>query len=63
VNRRQDDARKGLTHHGPLQKSFFGYKNHVNVDRTHKLIRRYAVTDATVHDSRKLNWLLHQRNT
>ena len=31
---------------------------HVNVDRTHKLIRRYAVTDAAVHDSRKLNGLL-----
>ena len=44
-------------------KSFFGYKNHVNVDRTHKLIRRYAVTDAAVHDSRKLNGLLHQGNT
>ena len=36
---------------------------HVNVDRTHKLIRRYAVTDAAVHDSRKLNRLLHQGNT
>ena len=35
----------------------------MNVDRTHKLIRRYAVTDAAVHDSRKLNGLLHQRNT
>ena len=44
-------------------RSFFGYKNHVNVDRTHKLIRRYAVTDAAVHDSRKLNGLLHQGNT
>ena len=44
-------------------RSFFGYKNHVNVDRTHKLIRRYAVTDAAVHDSRKLDGLLHQGNT
>ena len=35
----------------------------MNVDRTHKLIRRYAVTDAAVHDSRKLNGLLHQGNT
>ena len=32
-------------------------------DRTHKLIRRYEVTDAAVHDSRKLNGLLHQGNT
>lgn len=44
-------------------RSFFGYKNHVNVDRTHKLIRRYVVTDAAVHDSRRLNGLLHQGNT
>jgi IS5 family transposase len=52
-----------LTHHGPLQKSFFGYKNHVNVDRTHKLIRRYAVTDAAVHEGRQFDGLLHQGNT
>ena len=36
---------------------------HVNADRTHKLIRRYEVTDAAVHDSRKLNGLLHHGNT
>jgi IS5 family transposase len=30
-------------------------------DRTHKLIRRYAVIDAAVHN--KLNGLLHQDNT
>ena len=59
-NRQKDkDARWTKKH----EKSFFGYKNHVNVDRTHKLIRRYAVTDAAVHDSRKLNGLLHQGNT
>jgi IS5 family transposase len=32
-------------------KSYFGYKNHVNVDVEHKLIRVWAVTDAAVHDS------------
>ena len=32
-------------------KSHYGYKNHVNVDRRHKLVRRYQVTDAAVHDS------------
>ena len=31
--------------------SHYGYKNHINVDRTHKLIRHYHVTDAAVHDS------------
>ena len=59
-NRQKDkDARWTKKH----SKSFFGYKNHVNVDRTHKLIRRYAVTDAAVHDSRQFDGLLHQGNT
>lgn len=35
-------------------KSHYGYKNHLNVDRKHKLIRRYHVTDAAVHSSRGL---------
>ncbi len=33
-------------------RSYFGYKNHVNVDRKHKFIRAYRVTPANVHDSR-----------
>ena len=44
-------------------KSFFGYKNHVNADAKHKLIRRYEVTDAAVHDSQPLDALLDQGNT
>ena len=32
-------------------RSHYGYKNHVNADRKHKLIRTFAVTDASVHDS------------
>jgi len=59
-NRQKDKDARWTKKHG---KSFFGYKNHVNADRTHKLIRRYEVTDAAVHDSRKLNGLLHQGNT
>lgn len=42
--------------------AFYGYKNHVNADRTHKLIRRYTVTDASVHDSQKLNDVLDPNN-
>lgn len=34
---------------------YFGYKNHANVDRKYKLIRRYRVTDASVHDSREMD--------
>jgi transposase, IS5 family len=44
-------------------KSFFGYKNHVNADAKHKLIRRYEVTDAAVHDSQALDALLTEGNT
>ena len=44
-------------------RSYFGYKNHINVDRTHKLIRRYAVTDASVHDSQLLDDVLDPANT
>jgi transposase, IS5 family len=44
-------------------KSYFGYKNHVTIDRKHKLMRRYTVTDAAVHDSQKLDDLLDPHNT
>jgi len=37
-------------------KSFYGYKNHIGIDRTHKLIRRYTETDASVHDSSMMCW-------
>jgi len=43
--------------------SFYGYKNHVGVDRKHKIIRRYAETDASVHDSQKLDEVLDKSNT
>jgi len=43
--------------------SFYGYKNHIGIDRKHKLIRRYAETDASVHDSQKLDDVLDKSNT
>jgi transposase, IS5 family len=43
--------------------SFYGYKNHVSIDRKHKIIRRYAETDASVHDSQKLDEVLDKSNT
>jgi IS5 family transposase len=33
--------------------SFFGYKDHVNVDEGNKIIRNYDVSPANTHDSRK----------
>jgi len=44
-------------------KSHYGYKNHVNVDRMHKLVRRCHVTDAAVHDSQAVDELLTRGNT
>ena len=44
-------------------RSFYGYKNHANAAARHKLIRAYAVTDASVHDSQKLDGLLNKANT
>jgi IS5 family transposase len=49
--------RAGPKKHG---RSFFGYKNHVNADAKHKLIRHYAVTDAAVHDSQELDGAVGQ---
>jgi transposase, IS5 family len=58
--RQKDRDARWTKKHG---KSFFGYKNHVNADAKHKLIRRYEVTDAAVHDSQALDALLSKDNT
>lgn len=42
--------------------AFYGYKNHANVDVKHKLIRKYKVTDASVHDSQELDCVLDPNN-
>ena len=61
AKRRQKDTEARWTKkHG---KSHYGYKNHVTIDRQHKLIRRYRVTDASVHDSQVLEELLTSDNT
>lgn len=42
--------------------SFYGYKNHVSVDATHKLVRCYDVTPCSAHDSRCSELLLDTPN-
>jgi transposase, IS5 family len=59
-NRQKDKDARWTKKHG---KSFYGYKNHVNADAKHKLIRRYEVSDASVHDSRKFDALVNRANT
>jgi IS5 family transposase len=41
----------------------YGYKNHINVDVKHKLIRDYEVTAASVHDSQVFEDLLDEDNS
>ena len=54
-NRQKDKDARWTKKHG---RSYFGYKNHVNADARHKLIRDYTVSDASEHDSQKFDELL-----
>jgi len=58
--RQKDRDARWTKKHG---KSHYGYKNHVSVDRRHKFIRRYTVTDAATHDSRCFTDLIDPDNT
>lgn len=42
--------------------SYYGYKDHVKIDSKSKLITKYNVTDASVHDSQTLNDLLDEKD-
>ena len=43
--------------------SHYGYKNHIGIDRRHKLVRRYTVSNAARHDSQELDGVLDPTNT
>jgi IS5 family transposase len=43
--------------------NYYGYKNHIDVDVKHKLIRSYEVTSASVHDSQVFESLLDEDNS
>ena len=44
-------------------KSYYGYKNHISIDVKNKFIRKYKVTDASVHDSQVFEELLDSSNS
>ena len=44
-------------------KSFYGYKNHLGIDKAHKLIRTWSATDACVHDNQQIDAVLDAGNT
>src|SRR6195256_5155443 len=59
-NHPKDKDARWTEKHG---RSYFGYKNHIGVDRRHKFVRRYVVSDASVHDSQKFEDVLDTSNT
>ena len=61
AKRRQKDVEARWTQKNGV--NHYGYKNHVAVDREHKVIRCWEVTDAAVHDSQVFDELLDERNT
>jgi IS5 family transposase len=60
TNRQKDKDARWTKKHG---RSLFGYKNHVNADARHKLIRDYTVSDASAHDSQAFDELVNRGNT
>lgn len=58
--RQKDVDARWTKKHG---KAHYGYKNHISVDRRHKVIRKYAVTSAEVHDSQVFEELLDETNS
>lgn len=60
MKRQKDTDARWTKKHG---KTYFGYKNHVSIDRENKLVRHFEVTDAAVHDSQVFDTLLDETNT
>jgi len=58
--RQKDTDARWTKHNG---QNHYGYKNHINVDVKHKLIRDYEVTPASVHDSQVFEELLDENNS
>lgn len=40
------------------EKTYFGYKDHIKIDKGSKLIQKFTVTEASVHDSQEMEKLL-----
>ena len=43
--------------------NYYGYKNHIDIDVKHKLIRDYEVTSASTHDSNVFEQILDKNNS
>jgi IS5 family transposase len=58
--RQKDTDARWIKKHGKDQ---YGYKNHIDIDAKHKLIRSYEVTPASTHDSNVFEQLLDKDNS
>lgn len=58
--RQKDTDARWLKKNG---EKYFGYKNHVKICRKSKLISRYIVTDASVHDSQAVENILDKSDS
>jgi IS5 family transposase len=58
--RQKDCEARWTKKHG---RTYYGYKNHISIDRRYKLVRRYTVSDAARHDSQELDAVLDPDNT
>ena len=57
--RQKDVEARWIQKHG---KTSYGYKNHINADAEHKLVRQFEVTPASVHDIHCFKTLLDPKN-
>jgi len=60
MRRQKDLDARWTKKHG---QTYYGYKNHVSIDRKHKLIRHFEVTPASVADNQVIDVLLDPENT
>ena len=44
-------------------KTYFGYKNHINMDKRHKFVREYEASPASPHDSQYFEAVFDDKNT
>jgi len=58
--RQKDTDARWLKKNG---ENYYGYKNHIKICRKSKLISRYKVTDASVHDSQAVEHLLDKSDS
>jgi hypothetical protein len=61
AQQRQIDPHATFTKKG--DKSYHGYKGHINIDNTHKMVRKIHITTASSHDSQAVEALMDLANT